>query len=131
VAIALLAVLGVLMLVYVVLIVPGREGAIDSLVAQGQTRAEAEQYLTINTASPLVLGVLFLVSAVALSLGRGWARWTGVVTAAALAGLVLYSILTAGLFGAVPMLLFVLPVAAAASLLARATAEWLARPAQP
>jgi Na+-driven multidrug efflux pump len=125
VAVAVLAVLGVLMLLYVVLVVAGRDGVVQSLVAEGRTRPEAERYVTINTASPLVLGLLFLVSAGALSAGRAWARWTGLLAAAVLAGLVLYSILTAGSFGVVALLLFVLPVSAAASLLARTTGEWL------
>ncbi|TFV51979.1 hypothetical protein [Blastococcus sp. TF02A-35] len=125
-AVALLATLGVLLLLYVVITVLGRDGLIQSLMTAGLTRPEAEQFLLINTTAPLVLGLVYAVSAGAVESRRGWGRWLGLVGAVVLALLVLTTTLTAGGVTVISLLLLVLSVSAAASLLARTTREWLA-----
>ncbi|WP_147251748.1 hypothetical protein [Blastococcus sp. TF02-8] len=125
VAIGLVAVLAVLLLLYVALTVLGRDGLLRALQDAGLSRAEARQFLVVNTTAPLVLGLLYGASAVGLSRGRAWGRWAGLVAALVLAVLVLSTMLTAGGLTVVSLLLLVLSVAAAASLLARTTREWL------
>ncbi|RZU33480.1 hypothetical protein [Blastococcus saxobsidens] len=126
VAIALLSTLAVLLLLYVTVTWLGRDGLIEALTDSGLTRDEAERFLVINTSAPLVMGLLFGVSAWGVAKRHSWGRWVGVVAAVVLAGLVSTTMLTAGGITVVSLLLFVLAVATAASLLSRTTREWLA-----
>ena len=126
VAIALLATLAVLLLLYVTVTWLGRDGLIQALTTSGLTQEEAEQFLLVNTTAPLVMGLVYGVSAAGLARRRTWGRWAGVVAAVVLAGLVISTMLTAGGVTVVSLMLLVLAVAAAASLMARTTREWLA-----
>ncbi|HYH24081.1 MAG TPA: hypothetical protein VD834_01930 [Blastococcus sp.] len=126
VALALLSTLAVLLLVYVTITWLGRDGLMVALTDAGLTRPEAERFLLINTMAPLLMGVVFGVSAAALANRRSWARWTGLVAAVLLAVLVLSAVVSAGGITVVSLLLLVLSVAAATSLFARTTREWLA-----
>ena len=126
VSVTLLSTLAVLLLLYVTVTWLGRDGLIEALTDSGLTRAEAEQFLVINTSAPLVMDLLFGVSAWGVAKRHSWGRWAGVVAAVVLAGLVSTAMLTAGGVTVVSLLLVVLAVAAAASLLARTTREWLA-----
>ncbi|NEK86087.1 hypothetical protein GCU60_09995 [Blastococcus saxobsidens] len=126
VAIALLSTLAVLLLLYVTVTWLGRDGLVQALTDSGLTPAEAEQFLVINTAAPLVMGLVYGIAAFGVSRRRSWGRWTGLVAAVVLAGLVATTMLTAGGVTVVSLLLFVLAVATATSLLARTTREWLA-----
>ncbi|TYP87914.1 hypothetical protein [Blastococcus xanthinilyticus] len=128
VALALLATLAVLLLIYVVVTVLGWDGLVTALVEVGLTAEEARQYLIVNTTAPLAMGLLYGVSAWALSTHRSWGRWSGLAGTAALALLVLATMLTAGGVTLISLLLLVLSVAAAASLAARTTRDWLAAP---
>jgi len=76
--------------------------------------------------APLLMGEVFGVSDAALANRRSWARWTGLVAAVLLAVLVLSAVVSAGGITVVSLLLLVLSVAAATSLFARTTREWLA-----
>ncbi|RBY92041.1 hypothetical protein DQ244_06915 [Blastococcus sp. TBT05-19] len=125
VAIGLLGALAALLLLYAALTFFGRDGVIQALATAGLTRAEAEQFVTVNVASSLVLGVTFAVSAIAVERRRAWGRWTGLLAATVLALLMLSSMLAAGGVSAVSLLQLVLSVSAVASLLARTTREWL------
>ena len=129
VALALLATLAVLLLLYVAVTWLGRDGLIQALTDAGLTRGQAEQFLLVNTTAPLAMGLAFAVSAGALGSRRPWARWTGLAAAVVLAVLVLAAMVSAGGITVVSLLLLVLSVAAATSLMARTTREWLARPA--
>jgi hypothetical protein len=126
VALALLSTLAVLLLVYVTITWLGRDGLMVALTDAGLTRPEAERFLLINTMAPLLMGVVFGISAAALANQRSWARWTGLVAAVLLAVLVLSAVVSAGGITVVSLLLLVLSVAAATSLFARTTREWLA-----
>lgn len=126
VAVALLATLALLLLLYVVITWLGRDGLLEVLTEAGLTRAEAEQYVIVNTTAPAVLGLVLGVSAWALGSRRSWGRWTGVAAAAVLGLLVLSTVVTAGGITVVSLLLLVLSIAAATSLLAQPTREWLA-----
>ena len=125
VAVALLATLAVLLLLYVTIAWLGRDGLLEALTESGLTRAEAERFLLVNSTAPLVLGLLYGLSAWALSAHRPWSRWTGLTGSVVLALLVTSTMLTAGGVTVVSLLLLVLSVAAAASLLARTTRDWL------
>ncbi|MCA0145827.1 hypothetical protein [Blastococcus sp. LR1] len=131
VAIGLLAALAALLLLYAAITFVGRDGVIQALETAGLTRAESEQFVTINLASSLALGVTCAVSAIAVERRRAWGRWTGLLAATVLALLMLSSMVAAGGVTVVSLLQLVLSVSAAASLLARTTREWLGRPAQP
>lgn len=126
VAVALLATLALLLLLYVVITWLGRDGLLEVLTEAGLTRAEAEQYVLVNTTAPAVLGLVFAVSAWALGSRRPWGRWSGVAAAAVLGLLVLSTMVTAGGITVISLLLLVLSIAAATSLLAQPTREWLA-----
>ncbi|MDK3255523.1 hypothetical protein [Blastococcus capsensis] len=126
VAVALLGTLAALLLLYVAITWLGRDGLTEALTESGLSRAEAEQFLLVNSTAPLVLGLLYAVSAWGLSSHRSWARWTGVAGSVVLALLVISTMLTAGGVTVISLLLLVLSVAAAASLLAGTTRDWLA-----
>jgi hypothetical protein len=125
VAVALLATLAVLLLLYVAITWLGRDGLITALTRSGLTQAEARQYLVVNSTAPLVLGLVYGVSAWALSSRRSWSRWAGLAGTVVLALLILSTMLTAGGVTVVSLLLLVLSVAAATSLMARTTRDWL------
>ncbi|MCF6744392.1 hypothetical protein E9529_08905 [Blastococcus sp. KM273128] len=126
VAMALLATLAVLLLLYVTITWLGRDGVRQALVEAGLTADEAQQFLLVNTTAPLVLGIAYAVSAWAVSGGRRWGQWTGLVSTIVLALVLLSTMLTAGGVTVVALLLLVLSVGAAASLFARTTRDWLA-----
>lgn len=126
VAVALLATLAALLLLYVLITGIGRAGLLEALTESGLSRGEAERYLLVNSTAPLALGLLHAVSAWALATQRSWSRWTGLTGSVALALLVVSTVLTAGGVTAVSLLQLVLSVAAAASVMARTTREWLA-----
>ena len=128
VALALLATLAVLILLYVLITWLGWDGLVTALTEAGLTREEARQYLVVNLTAPLVLGILYALSAWALSTHRSWGRWTGLAGTVVLALLMLSTMLTAGGITLVSLLLLVLSVAAATSLAARTTRDWLAAP---
>ena len=126
VAVGLLAALAALLVLYAVITFLGRDGVVQALRTAGLDRDDAEQFVVVNLTSSLVLGVAYVVSAVAVERGRSWGRWTGVAAAAVLAVLVLSSMLTAGGVSAISLLQLVLAVSAVASLLAGTTRDWLA-----
>lgn len=126
VAMALLATLAVLLLLYVTITWLGRDGVTQALTEAGLTPDEARQFLLVNTSAPLVLGIAYALSAWAVSRHRRWGLWTGVVSTVVLALVLLSTMLTAGGVTVVALLLLVLSVAAAASLVARTTRDWLA-----
>ena len=125
VAIALLATLAALLLLYVTITWLGREGVVEALTEAGLTRDEAQQFLLVNTTAPLVLGIGYGVSAWALAGRRRWGRWAGLVATIVLAVVLLSTMLTAGGATVVALLLLVLSVAAATSLAARTTRDWV------
>ncbi|SEK88859.1 hypothetical protein SAMN04515665_10646 [Blastococcus sp. DSM 46786] len=126
VAMALLATLAVLLLLYVTITWLGRDGVRQALTEAGLTAEEAQQFLLVNTTAPLVLGIAYAVSAWAVSGRRRWGLWAGVVSTVVLALVLLSTMLTAGGVTVVALLLLVLSVGAAASLVARTTRDWLA-----
>ncbi|MGY2085545.1 hypothetical protein [Blastococcus sp. SYSU DS0539] len=126
VAVALLATLAVLILLYVVITFLGWDGLVTALTDAGLTQDQARQYLVINTTVPGLIGLMYAVSAWALSTGRSWARWSGLVASVLLALLMVSAILSTGGITVVSLLLLVLSVAAATSLVARTTRDWLA-----
>ena len=128
VAIALLATLSLLLLIYVTMTSLGRERLLATLTESGLSRAEAERYLLINSTAPLVLGLLHGLSVAGLAAHRSWSRWTGLASSVVLALLILSTMLTAGGVTVVSLLLLVLSVSAAASLVAATTRDWLAAP---
>jgi len=129
VALALLATLAVLLLLYVAVTFLGRDGLIQALTDAGLTRRAAERFLLVNMTAPLAMGLVFAASAGGLGSRRRWARWTGLAAAVVLALLVFLTMTSAGGGTVVSLLLLVLTVAAATSLMARTTKEWLSGPA--
>lgn len=126
VAVALLATLAVLILLYVVITLLGWDGLVRVLTEAGATQEEARRYLLINTTAPGVTGLVYAVSAWGLATRRPWARWTGLAAAVVLALILVSAILSAGGVTVISLLLLVLSVAAATSLVARTTRDWLA-----
>ena len=128
VAVAVLAVLGALLLLNAALSWVGREGLIDRVAAaRNLSRDAAERYLLLSLLPYVPIGVLAAVSAWWLSLGRPWARWTGIATAVVLGILTVASMGAAGGATLGSLLVVVLSLAALTSLLARTTAEWAPR----
>ncbi|MGY2064309.1 hypothetical protein [Blastococcus sp. SYSU DS0619] len=126
VAVALLAALAVLILLYVIVSLLGWDGLVRALTEAGLTEEEAQRYLVINTTAPGFIGLVYAVSAWGLATRRSWARWTGLAGSVVLALLLVSAILSAGGVTVVSLLLLVLSVAAATSLVARTTRDWLA-----
>ncbi|MCZ2859127.1 hypothetical protein [Blastococcus sp. VKM Ac-2987] len=126
VAVALLATLAALILLYVVISLLGWDGLVTALTEAGLTREEAQRYLLINTTAPGSIGLVYAVSAWGLATRRSWARWTGLAAAVVLALILVSAILSAGGVTVISLLLLVLSVAAATSLVARTTRDWLA-----
>lgn len=125
VAVALLATLAALILLYVIVTLLGWDGLITALTDAGLTREEARRYLLVNSTAPGFIGLLSAVSAWGLATRRSWARWTGLAAAVVLALILVSAILSAGGVTVISLLLLVLSVAAATSLVARTTRDWL------
>jgi glucan phosphoethanolaminetransferase (alkaline phosphatase superfamily) len=105
------------------------DSAVDRILrdADGVTRAEAEQYVTMSLVPALVLGLLLALAAWFLPRRQPWARWMGVAAAGLLALLTLTSIAAVGGVTVASLLQLVLSVAAISSLMARPTAAWVPR----
>ncbi len=129
VAVLLMGVLAALLLTNAALLWYGYDVAVDRLVAEGQgiSRSEARQFVLRSLVPYLVIGLVLAVSAWFLPRRQPWARWTGLTASALLALLSLVSAVTLGALTIGLLLVLVLAVAAATSLLARPTAEWLPR----
>lgn len=129
VAVLVMGVLAALLLTNAALLWYGYDVAVDRLVAEGQgvSRAEARSFVLRSLVPYLVIGLVLAVSAWFLPQGRSWARWTGLTASGLLTLLSLVSAVTLGALTIGLLLVLVLAVAAAASLLARPTAEWLPR----
>ncbi len=127
VAVLVMGVLAALLLTNAALLWYGYDAAIDRLVAEGQgiSRSEARSFVLRSLVPYLVIGLVLAVSAWFLPQGQSWARWTGLTTSALLALLSLVSAVTLGALTIGLLLVLILSVAAATSLLARPTAEWL------
>ena len=126
VSVALLAVVGVLLLVSALLTWGGRSGVVEQyLRAQpGATRADAERLVLLNVGQGLLLGALATVSAWFLARRHGWARWTGLAACGLLVLLTVWVSAGVGGITVSSLLLLVLCVGAASSLLAPTTAGW-------
>ena len=126
VSVGVLAGLAVLLLLSALVTAVARTAVVDALV-QAQpdsSRSDAEQVVLVNMAQSVLFGLLTAVSAVALARGRGWARWTGLAASVLLGLITLGAVVLTGGVSVSSQLVLVLCVAAAASLLTRATAAW-------
>jgi len=128
-AVGVLAVLAVLLLLYAVVTWMGRATLAQAIVEQSGARslAEAQRFVLITAAPYVFLGVTAVVAALGLFRRRPWSRFVGLATAAALAVLTLLNAFAVGGVTGTSMFVLLLAVAAVASLLARASAEWLRR----
>ena len=129
VAVLLMGVLAALLLTNAALLWYGFDVAVDRRVAEGQglSRSEARRFVLRSLVPYLVIGLVLAVSAWFLPRRQPWARWTGLTASALLALLSLVSAVTLGALTIGLLRVLVLAVAAATSLLARPTAEWLPR----
>jgi hypothetical protein len=128
VSVGVLAALALLLLLSALLTVVAWTAVVDTVAdAQPDTpRSDAESVVRINLAQSVVFGVLTAVSAVFLSRGRRWARWSGLVAALLLGLITLGAVLLTGGIAVSSQLVLVLCAAAVASLLTRTTAAWAA-----
>lgn len=129
VAVLVMGVLAALLLTNAALLWYGYDAAIDRLMAEGQgiSRSEARSFVLRSLVPYLVIGLVLAVSAWFLPQGWPWARWSGLTASALLALLSLASAVTLGALTIGLLLVLTLSVAAATSLFARPTAEWLRR----
>jgi hypothetical protein len=128
VAVAVMATLAVLLLLYVVVTSLGRDQLAATLAAStGVSRSEAERAVLVSLWPYATMGLLLLAGAVFLPRGRRWAQWAGLAGSGALAALTLLSAFAAGASTPVSVLLLVLSLAAITSLAARPTTAWVAR----
>ena len=129
VAVLVMGVLAALLLTNAALLWYGYDAAIERLVTEGQgiSRPEARSFVLRSLVPYLVIGLVLAVSAWFLPQGQSWARWAGLTASALLALLSLVSAVALGALTIGLLLVLTLAVAAATSLLARPTAEWLRR----
>jgi hypothetical protein len=127
VAVGVMAVLALLLLASGVLLLFGLDVVVDRITDETDaTEDEARRFVIFLSLVPsLVLGSALALAAVFVPRQRSWARWVG---AAAGGLLVLITVVSAVIGGAVSvtsLLLLVLSVAAVASLMARTTRDWM------
>ena len=127
VAVALMAMLAALLLLYAAVTWLGRDGLAEVVrrARPDLSPAEAVRYVLVNALPHLVVGLAFTVSAWFLPQRRPWARWTGLAASSLLAGLMLLGMASIGGVTAISLLVLVLAVAAVTSLLARPTGDWV------
>jgi hypothetical protein len=121
-------IMGGLVLAQTALTVVALDGIVDRATAATDVpRAEAQQTILISLIPPALLGVLLVLSAWGLGRRHPWARWTGLGASVMLFALALLTMLAAGGLLLVSLLLVVLSMAAATSLVARATPDLIPR----
>ena len=125
VAIALLALLGVLLLSIAALIWVQQEQYIDSLVAAGANRASAGQTALLWLVAYAVIGLSALLAALFLPRRRRWARQVGLLVTSLLVAITVLAALLTGAITPNSLLVLVAGVAGFASLYSRQTKDWL------
>ena len=130
VSVVVMGLLAAMLLLYAAITWLGRDGLAEAVARArpGLSQDEAARYVLVSALPYLVVGLALAVSAWFLPQRRPWARWTGLAASFLLAGLMLLGMASIG--GATPIsrLVLLLAVAAVTSLLARPTADWVARP---
>jgi hypothetical protein len=99
------------------------ERVIDA--SKGITEADARQFVLLALIPYLVIGLILALAAWFLPRRQPWSRWLGLAASVLLGLLTLFSVVAAGGVTVSSLLLFVLAVAAVASLLARTTRAWV------
>lgn len=127
VAVITMGVLAALLLVNAGLLWYAFDAWVDRIADAGKgiSRADARQYVLLALVPYLVIGLILALAAWFLPRRQPWSRWLGLAASVVLALLTLFSVVTAGGVTVSSLLLFVLSVAAVASLLARTTRAWV------
>ena len=127
VAVLVLWLLAGLLLLQVALTLVALDSLVDQTTAtQGVTRERAQQAYLIGLVPAGVMGLLAGLSAWGLARRHAWARWTGLGAALMLFALTLLAAMAGGV-NVFALAVLALSMAAATTLLARSTADWIPR----
>jgi hypothetical protein len=129
VAVVTTGLLAVVLLLYGVITWLGREGLAEAVArAQPQLTAdEAARFVLVSALPYFLVGIALALSALFLPKRRRWAHWSGLGATSLLAVLTLLGMVSVGGITPISLLVLVLAVAAATSLAARTTRDWIPR----
>ncbi|SOC51596.1 hypothetical protein SAMN05660748_3781 [Blastococcus aggregatus] len=127
VAVGVMAVLALLLLASGVLLLFGLDVVVDRITDETDaTEDEARRFVIFLSLVPsLVLGAALALAAVFVPRQRGWARWVGAAASGVLVVITIISAVIGGAVSVTSLLLLVLSVAAVTSLMARTTRAWM------